>query len=225
LNDETIFEAQLTALMRVVAAAFAVAGLVPAGPSPASFPVIVRRQILRMLGPAEAALRRLIRHRARAVKVSAGPKRAVPNKPIPKGRGGRDRIPPFRLFDPRKWFWELAKTSRGKRAAGPGPRISNFDDPRPAEDVKAARTDEADIDPAKLCRRLQALYAAMNDIPAQAKRMARMMARRAAAAKSSEPLRRGPPPGHRETPVHEIDEILAECHMLALRQPKPPDKA
>ena len=29
------------------------------------------------------------------------------------------------------------------------------------------------------------------------------------------PLRPGRPPGHRRKPLHEIDEVLAECHWLA----------
>jgi hypothetical protein len=29
------------------------------------------------------------------------------------------------------------------------------------------------------------------------------------------PLRPGRPPGHRRTPLHEVDRILAECHGLA----------
>ena len=223
MTDETIFEVQLAALVRVVAAAFVVAGLVPEGSPASSFPVAVRRQILRMLSPAEAALRRLILYRARRLKVSAGPKRAAPDKPINRGAGARDRIPPFRLFDPRKWFAELAKTRRGRRAPGAGPNISSFDDPRPAIEPTPSRPAEAEIDPAKLCRRLQALHKAMNDISAQAKRMARMIARRQAASKVSQPLRRGPPPGHRETHTEDIDVILAECQILALKVPKPPD--
>jgi hypothetical protein len=33
--------------------------------------------------------------------------------------------------------------------------------------------------------------------------------------KFKSPLRPGPPPGHRRKKLHEIDEVLAECHGLA----------
>ena len=225
MTDETIFEVQLAALMRVVAAAFAAAGLVPEGPAPAVFSVAVRRLVVRMLSPAEAALRRLIFYRAQELSVSAGSKRAAPSKPINKGSGARDRVPPFRLFDPRKWFAELAKTRRGRRAPGPGPRISSFDEPRPVYEPSPPPPSEAELDPMALCRRLQALHKALHDIPGQAKRMARMMARRKAASKPAHPLRRGPPPGHRETQSEDIDEILAECQTLVLKRVKKPDRA
>ena len=69
----------------------------------------------------------------------------------------------------------------------------------------------------RLTRRLQALKAALDDLPRQAKRLVRATARREKVPrlKFQSPLRPGQPPGHRKKPVHEVDEILTECHGLA----------
>ncbi len=47
--------------------------------------------------------------------------------------------------------------------------------------------------------------------------MARWRLRREAmkAPKFKSPLRPGPPPGRRKRHIHEVDEVLAECHGLA----------
>jgi hypothetical protein len=69
----------------------------------------------------------------------------------------------------------------------------------------------------RLTRRLQALKLALDDLPRQARRLARWRVRRenAKAPKFTSPLRPGRPPGYRRKPVHEVDEVLAECHGLA----------
>ena len=53
--------------------------------------------------------------------------------------------------------------------------------------------------------------------------MARWRVRREAmkAPKFKSPLRPGPPPGRRKRPIHEVDEILADCHWLACGAMKP----
>jgi len=225
-RDETIFEYQRAALMRLVVAVFAVAGLVPGGPVLTSMSVVIRRQIVRVLRPAESALRRLITFHAKGLIVKAGARRAALTHPIPKGDSKTDRIPPFVLFDPRKWFRELSKRRRFLR--GPGPRIGGFDEERPAFDAPAQRPSEADLNPASLCRRLQALHHALETIPAQAKRLARLQARRRIANEPlnrTEPIRPGWPPGYRKTRLHPVDEILYDCHVLALRTHHPPSKS
>ncbi|MEQ1521227.1 MAG: hypothetical protein ABL936_08145, partial [Aestuariivirga sp.] len=70
---------------------------------------------------------------------------------------------------------------------------------------------------------LQALKLALDDLPRQARRMARWRMRREAetAPKFKSPLRPGPPPGHRKRPIHEVDEVLTECHWLAWEALKP----
>ena len=50
--------------------------------------------------------------------------------------------------------------------------------------------------------------------------MVREIAKRRAAKPGPEsvpPLRYGNPPGHRKRPIHEVDGILHECHMIAMR--------
>ncbi len=73
------------------------------------------------------------------------------------------------------------------------------------------------VSAARLNRRLQALKAALDDLPRQAKRLARWRQRREAMPGPvfKSPLRPGPPPGRRKRHIHEIDDILADCHWLA----------
>ncbi len=69
------------------------------------------------------------------------------------------------------------------------------------------------VNAARLSRRLQALKLALDDLPRQARRMARWRVRREAmkAPKFKSPLRPGPPPGRRKRHIHPIDEILADA--------------
>ncbi len=222
MNDAVIIKYQVAALMRLVASMFALVGLVPGGTAVVSIPTEVRRQVLRVLQPAESALRRVILVKARGLVVSLGPKRPAPKGALPKGKGAGDRIPAFVLFDPRKWFRELAKPHRPLRGAGP--RISGFDEQR--FDTPAPRS--AEVNPASLCRRLQALQKALETIPAQAKRLARLQARRRALGeplRRIEPRRPGWPPGYRKHHTHPVDVILKDCDILARQDPRPPDKS
>ncbi len=222
MNDEVIINYQVTALMRLVASMFALVGLVPNGAAVASMPADIRRQVLRVLQPAESALRRVILMKARGLVVSLGTRCAAPKGLIPKGKGTGDRIPAFALFDPRKWFRELAKPYRPLRGAGP--RISGFDEQR--FDPPAPRS--AEVNPASLCRRLQALQKALETIPAQAKRLARLQARRRALGeplRRVEPRRPGWPPGYRKHHTHPVDVILWDCDILVRQDPRPPDKS
>ncbi|MGB8819425.1 MAG: hypothetical protein WCC66_16045, partial [Rhizobiaceae bacterium] len=65
---------------------------------------------------------------------------------------------------------------------------------------------------------------ALGDLPRQARRLARFQARRDLARKSSAPFkpmrlsifRPGLPPGWRQRPIDEVDDVLRECHGLAL---------
>ena len=144
------------------------------------------------------------------------------------GKGGAPRSS-FQLFDTRKDFPEL-RQHRVKYAKHP-PRILFFgDDSRvdslwPAPPPAAAPVTPPDglVDAERLSRRLQALKLALEDLPRQARRLARWRVRREAAKapKFKSPLRPGPPPGHRKRPIHPIDEILADCHWLAWDAMKP----
>ena len=68
-----------------------------------------------------------------------------------------------------------------------------------------------------------AIKGALENLPRQAKRLARWQARpmEARRPRLATPLRPGRPPGHRKRQTHEVDEILKECHWLALNLPVP----
>ena len=213
------------ALKGIVEALFAMLGL--AGEATvARIPQPLHRAVLRVLRPAESAMRRLVVIAARGLVVKPAPSRPMPAGPI--GKVGHLR-PSFQLFDPRKNFESLRQHRR--RFTRLSPRIHFFGgDPRVAA-LWAARPSAADpapppdglVNAAPLTRRLQALKLALEDLPRQARRLARWRVRRekAQSAKFKSPLRPGPPPGHRRKPVHEVDEILAECHGLACDALKP----
>jgi hypothetical protein len=148
----------------------------------------------------------------------------------PIGKGGGSRPPSFQLFDPRKNFAEL-RQHRRKFMRNP-PRIHIFgNDPTVAAILWPARPPAADPTPppdglvnaARLSRRLQALKLALEDLPRQARRLARWRVRRetAKSPKFKSPLRPGHPPGYRRKPVHEVDEVLIECHGLACDAMRP----
>ena len=206
------------ALKGIVAALFAMLGL-DDNVTVARLPHSVHRAVLRMLQPAESALRRLIVIAARGLVVKAAPSRAMPAGPF-IGKGGPSR-PAFKLFDPRKNLAEL----RQGTPQGLLPRIHVFGNAHRVADLWSSSRPAAVVAPspdglvnaAHLTRRLQALKLALEDLPRQARRLARWRLRRekAPSPKFRSPLRPGPPPGHRRRPVHEVDEVLTECHGLA----------
>ena len=215
------------ALLSVLAGLFALAGCAP-GAVGVRVPRAVQLKILRLLRPAESALRRLIF----ALSLSLAPLNAkagrAPTGKIPRGQSRGGRIPPFRLFDPRKSFPELSQGGRRPRR-GPGPTIYFFDHrdtpPQPAEEKPAPDPDDA----AKLLRRMQAMQRALENIQREARRLQRAMAKRKAAPpgpKRYGPLRPGWPPGFRYGGRDEVDVLLYECGFMARRareKPRAPD--
>ncbi len=107
------------------------------------------------------------------------------------------------------------------------PRIHVFpyDSLRPAASPATAPELPPDgrVGAQRLHRRLLALKSALDDLPCQAKRLARWQQRRTASPdhKFLSPLRPGHPPGHRRKPIHEVDEVLIECHGLACDAMRP----
>jgi len=103
------------------------------------------------------------------------------------------------------------------------PRITIIgydDDNRPAPIAPPpVPSDDDPMDAEKLCNRLMALKGALDDLPKQAKRMLRLKAR----GQRLSPLRPGLPPGWRARGRDEIDEVLRECHKLAVRAKQAPD--
>jgi hypothetical protein len=213
------------ALKGIVEVLFAMLGLVGSA-TVARIPQPFHRAVLRVLRPAESAMRRLVVIAARGLVVKLAPSRPMPAGPI--GKGGRSR-PSFQLFDPRKNFAALRQDRR--TATRNPPRIHIFgSDPRVAALWAAPQATEAPAPPpdgmvnaARLTRRLHALKLALEDLPRQARRLARWRLRRekAKSPKFKSPLRPGHPPGYRRKAAHEIDEVLAECHGLACDALKP----
>jgi hypothetical protein len=99
--------------------------------------------------------------------------------------------------------------------------VALFPAPRPV--VEPPPPPDGLVNAERLSRRLQALKSALDDLPRQAMRLARWRQRRQASPdhKFLSPLRPGHPPGYRRKPIHEIDEVLAECDFLACEALKP----
>ena len=221
MDWELVIKRKSEALNAVIAGLFAMLEL--SGEATVSrLPRAVYFAVLRVLRPAESAVRRLIVIAARGLVV-----KVAPSRPMPKGhtitKSGGNRLPAFRLCDTRKDFPEL-REPRVKYAKYP-PRIlffgegSRVDDLWPAPPPAAVPVSPPDgmVNAERLSRRLQALKAALDDLPRQAKRLARWRQRREAmpSPKFRSPLRPGPPPGRRKRHIHAIDDILADCHWLA----------
>ncbi len=202
-----------TALLAVVAAIVALIGGRAGGPIARG----LRNAALALLRPAEAAARRLIVIAARGI---VAPPRTTGL--VPEGLGaGRDRTPAsaarppaFRLFDPPRRFGRKIRV-----APAAAPRIRTFWGPALAASPPPAPAaipfdPDAPVDSGPLRRRLAALEGALADLPRQARRFARWRARPDMRARW--PLRPGRPPGWRRRPTRDIDDVLRECHALAL---------
>jgi hypothetical protein len=188
------------ALIGIVAALFAMLGL-SAGFTVERLSRGFYNKVLRVLKPAESALRRLIVIAARGlVAKQSAPRPGRGKAGTPRQGKGAGRNPVFQLFDPRV-FVDL-----GPERVEPPPTP-----PKPNPD----RDDE--VDTARLIRRLQALKLALADLPSQAKRLVRARARRDKNPRLQflAPMRPGRPPGYRKRPTHEVDRVLKECHWLA----------
>ena len=214
------------ALKGIIEALFAMLGL-DGDAAVSRIPRSVHSAVLRQLRPAESAVRRLIIIAARGLVVKLAPSRPKPGRPIGKGgpirQSGSSRAS-FQLFDSRKNF------APRRRARRNPPRIHIFESDGRLTTLWSARPPADPPPPAdgpvgaeRLSRRLQALKSALEDLPRQARRLARWRARREKmqSPKFTSPLRPGRPPGHRRKPVHLVDEVLIECHGLAWDALKP----
>ncbi len=212
------------ALKDIIEVLFAMLGLVGEA-TVARFPRSVHSGVLRVLRPAESAMRRLIVIAARGLVVKPAPSRPMPAGPI--GKGGGSRRPSFQLFDPRKNFESLHHRTFTRNPPrihifGSDPRVAAlWPAPQPVADPAPPPDDLVNTE--RLTRRLQALKFALEDLPRQARRLARWRVRweNAPHLKFRSPLRPGHPPGHRRKAIHEVDELLAECHGLACDALKP----
>jgi hypothetical protein len=170
--------------------------------------------IMLVLRPAESCVRRLIVIAAHGLGAAA---LTSPHSwgEVPGIAGRRGDFPPtraFKLFDPLKSFdpeaiWDVQPVWE----SGYGLTANfTYSSENPAEPLNATH----------IGQRLNALIRALDSIPAQARRLVRWQAKRDAALKACKPTRMSPmrpglPPGWRERKIHEIDDVLRECHGLA----------
>jgi hypothetical protein len=213
-----------------------------------TLPRRLHRAVLRLLRTAESAARRLVIIAARDIVVALPPLR--PRQPKPKrksvflktrtGAGiilprgvrppdvpalGPRRSLSLPLFDPPR---RIAKPRRPKSTVSV-PRISVPGFTRPAP-LPPPPSPNDPINATRLAQRLRALARALDDLPTQAKRLARWRARAEVARKARldapdttprgrprriSPLRTGRPPGSLRRPTHEVHSVLADIHGLA----------
>ncbi len=108
------------------------------------------------------------------------------------GKGGGNSRPSFQLFDPRKNFKRL----RHRKFARMEPRIHFFEyDPRvaalwpaPKPVVEPPPPPDGLVNAQRLSRRLQALKSALEDLPRQARRLARWQAEAEGRARPQVPV-------------------------------------
>ncbi len=241
LSPDQMNDRYARVLLRIAAGLFVMAGMVSDGPVVSRLPRRVRARILLILRPAESALRRLIFHKAQGLEVPdyVGP---APRK---DGKGGKGkgtgkkrgpRKPKFRLIDPRKFLEEFYPNrrrrkdrSKPRREGQIQVRVAGFDGQPDFviwSDPKSGPLDDDVVNAEPLCRRLMALYLALQDMPGEALRMAREIAKRKQAEpgpKAVPPLRYGYPPGYRRKPIHAVDTVLRDCDALARMRQTPPD--
>ena len=214
------------ALLRIVAALFAMTGLADDTEAPALLlPRHLRNAVLRLLRPAESAARRLIVIAARGL---TGRPRSAGNgfdaKTFGDKGGKAPRKPAFALFDPRKAFPARPVVRRSRTV----PRICvvGFNDPAPLPLGQFIMSD-VPVEARQIACRLHALRGALDDISGQARRLARRQAVPALPRKPARlsPLRPGRPPGHCRRPLHPVDSVLAECDALARHALEAPDSS
>jgi hypothetical protein len=191
------------------------------------------RSWLILLRPAESAVRRLIVMAARGIVVRLGAARGFPAGLALKLRlaateADAEHIAAFGLIDPLKRFapadfeWSAAWGKEwGKEQVIPRISVPGLFDPLFPELVPVPERDDP-IDTAALLRRIAALKQALDNLPRQARRLARWKARSELARKAGvrkpgrlSPMCPGFAPGLHRTDRREIDEILADCHHFA----------
>ena len=222
-------------LARIVATLFALIGLAE-GSTVERLTSPVYRAVLRVLRPAESAVRRLIVVAARGLTLKPPVTRSAPSGPVISRNGWRKGAT-FKLFDPRQRFGSAFGHERSHHRINlvprPVPRLRVIDvsfDPRVplfrqappiVPEPEPLPVANGTVNAVRLCRRLAAIKSALEDLPRQAKRYARWQAkpRDTRRPQLASALRPGTPPGHRKNPIHKVDEILTECDWLARHPP------
>jgi hypothetical protein len=186
-NWPAAIETNRAALLRIVAVLFFYAGLDEGGAD--VVPRRVWRRIVRLLRPAESAVRRLIVIAARNIEIEPPKPRAE------KPPTGIERLVAAGVLTFHDVNLGLARAwqPQAEEPQPPEPRIRAFPltDPLRRFDTRSrdgkrpfpqggfdlADADE-EVDARHLCRRIAALKAALDDLPGQARRLARWRARR-----------------------------------------------
>jgi hypothetical protein len=157
-------------------------------------------------------------------------------------RAARPRASSLPLFDPLPGLPNLSE-GRDRRRYVPAcaaPRISGLDVGAPLRPLPSPPAPDDPIDASRIALRLQALAAALDDLPAQARRFARLRAARrganaagrdAAGAQNKRltrrawPLRPGRPPGQLKAKSRrqEVHEVLSNLHWFAFEALEHPD--
>ncbi|MEX2373007.1 MAG: hypothetical protein WD800_04330, partial [Dehalococcoidia bacterium] len=142
----------------------------------------------------------------------------------PAGAQATLRIPAFPLLDPLKRF----SFEPPRRASKFMPRICvvGFTEPAPLPEKRVLLPDDP-VDATGLCSRLLSSRRALANLPREARRLARWYQRNRLRSRPGRvmPLRMGRPPGGRKRPIHRVDDVLKECHALALDVLSPPDSS
>ena len=196
------------------------------------------RIVLGILRPAESAVRRLIIVAARDIVVEPSPKRPVrqgvksPAKAA-KAKASQAQTPRvLPIVRPAQAIsiaaWPLQKDApRPSPASMSSISIRGFPcssvrqqpprAPRRPLPTWKRRVDDDTVNARHLFRRLAAIRMRCKTSRARRMRLARWRARPVEERRPqrSSPFRPGRPPGFRQRPKHEVDEILKECHWLA----------
>ena len=180
--------------------------------------------ILLILRPAESAVRRLIVIAARGLLLKLRASRPLPAGLLAFPSDGALKTPAFTLLDP------LKRLSLDDFDTSAPPRFGFHSGSDAASHVPCKLPPDEPMDASQLLGRLRALRYALNDLPRQARRLARWQARRDLALAQVPfrhmritPFRPGLPPGWRQRPIHDVDHVLRECHGLALDALERPD--
>ena len=223
-------EKNLEALKRVLAALVAMVAMAD-GSTAKTLSRRVHLVALRLLRPAESAVRRLVVVAARGIVVSLPPAKVVPGAKPRAAKRAMDRLA-FPLLDPlRTPRW---RPPRARPTAVP--RIWVFGAERHPIPVRPLPRADDLVDATRLGLRLGAIGRVLDDLPRQARRFARWRARRDKLDHTQfnprrlsrlSPLKPGLPPGIQRRswrkPVQEIHRILHDLHGLAFWALEAPD--
>ena len=206
-----------TALLTIIVALMGVLGVLGGGRL-TTLPHFLYHRALAIIRPAESAVRRLIvivahEMALRGIKLRAARRDGLDEFLFALRPSVRlePAIPAFNLIDPLKLF--------GRDAPDCDEFGDGFDVSSEAENGE--NQDRTPIPAASLHARLLALKHALDNLPRQAKRLARWYGQREAAYAQNlphrySPIRPGYPPASKRRRTDEIDEVLHECHTLAM---------